>query len=163
VNFHVLSVPIDGAEPRDLTTARDGLPLSGYLTLPAGFVLGQDFAEPLPLVVNPHGGPWARNWWGFNAETQLLANRGYAVLQVNFRGSTGYGRALWEASHGQWGRAMQNDLDDGVDWLVSQGIVDPARVGIYGASYGGYATLAGVAFEAMDAFLAEHLGGVLRK
>jgi dipeptidyl aminopeptidase/acylaminoacyl peptidase len=126
--------------------ARDGLQLSGYLTLPAGFKLGQDSAEPLPLVVNPHGGPWARDIWGFNAETQLLANRGYAVLQVNFRGSTGYGRALWEASFGQWGRAMQNDIDDGVDWLVSQGIVDPARVGIYGTSYGGYAALAGVAF-----------------
>ena len=127
--------------------ARDGLPLSGYLTLPAGFELGQDFAEPLPLVVNPHGGPWARDMWGFNVETQLLANRGYAVLQVNFRGSTGYGRTFWEASFGQWGRAMQNDIDDGVDWLVSQGVVDPARVGIYGVSYGGYATLAGVAFS----------------
>jgi len=126
--------------------ARDGLQLNGYLTLPAGFVPGQEFAKPLPLVVNPHGGPWARDVWGFNVETQLLANRGYAVLQLNFRGSTGYGRAFWEASFGQWGRAMQNDIDDGVDWLVSQGVVDPARVGIYGASYGGYATLAGVAF-----------------
>ena len=126
--------------------ARDGLQLNGYLTLPAGFEPGQEFAKPLPLVVNPHGGPWARDVWGFNVETQLLANRGYAVLQLNFRGSTGYGRAFWEASFGQWGRAMQNDIDDGVDWLVSQGIVDPARVGIYGASYGGYATLAGVAF-----------------
>ncbi|MEQ5841903.1 S9 family peptidase [Paraburkholderia acidicola] len=126
--------------------ARDGLQINGYLTLPAGFELGQTFAEPLPLIVNPHGGPWARDTWGFNAEAQLLANRGYAVLQVNFRGSTGYGRAFWEASFGQWGRAMQNDIDDGVDWLVSQGIVDPARVGIYGVSYGGYATLAGIAF-----------------
>jgi len=127
-------------------TARDGLQLSGYLTLPAGFALGQDVAEPLPLVVNPHGGPWARDEWGFNVEAQLLANRGYAVLQINFRGSTGYGRAFWEASFGQWGRAMQNDIDDGVDWLVSQGIVDPARIAIYGGSYGGYATLAGITF-----------------
>jgi dipeptidyl aminopeptidase/acylaminoacyl peptidase len=126
--------------------ARDGLQLSGYLTLPVGFELGQDCADPLPLVVNPHGGPWARDTWGFNVETQLLANRGYAVLQVNFRGSTGYGRAFWEAGFGQWGRAMQHDIDDGIDWLVSQGIVDPARIGIYGVSYGGYATLAGVAF-----------------
>jgi dipeptidyl aminopeptidase/acylaminoacyl peptidase len=126
--------------------ARDGLQLNGYLTLPAGFEPGQTFDKPLPLVVNPHGGPWARDHWGFNVEAQLLANRGYAVLQVNFRGSTGYGRAFWEASFGQWGRTMQNDIDDSVDWLVSRGIVDPARVGIYGASYGGYATLAGVAF-----------------
>jgi dipeptidyl aminopeptidase/acylaminoacyl peptidase len=126
--------------------ARDGLQLNGYLTLPAGFEPGQEFAKPLPLAVNPHGGPWARDVWGFNVETQLLANRGYAVLQLNFRGSTGYGRAFWEASFGHWGRAMQNDIDDGIDWLVSQGVVDPARVGIYGASYGGYATLAGVAF-----------------
>jgi dipeptidyl aminopeptidase/acylaminoacyl peptidase len=127
-------------------TARDGLQLNGYLTLPAGFEPGQKFDKPLPLVVNPHGGPWARDTWGFNVEAQLLANRGYAVLQLNFRGSTGYGRAFWEASFGQWGRAMQNDIDDSVDWLVAKGIVDPARVGIYGASYGGYATLAGVAF-----------------
>lgn len=127
-------------------TARDGLQLNGYLTLPAGFEPGQKLDKPLPLIVNPHGGPWARNNWGFNVEAQLLANRGYAVLQVNFRGSTGYGRAFWEASFGQWGRTMQNDIDDSVDALVAQGIVDPARVGIYGASYGGYATLAGVAF-----------------
>jgi dipeptidyl aminopeptidase/acylaminoacyl peptidase len=127
--------------------ARDGLELNGYLTLPVGFELGQKLGEPLPLIVNPHGGPWARDVWGFNVETQLLANRGYAVLQVNFRGSTGYGRAFWEAGFGQWGRAMQDDISDGIDWLVSQGIVDPARVGIYGVSYGGYATLAGVAFS----------------
>ncbi len=127
-------------------TSRDGLQINGYLSLPAGFALGQTVTEPLPLVVNPHGGPWARDMWGFNVEAQLLANRGYAVLQINFRGSTGYGRAFWEASFGQWGRTMQDDIDDGIDWLVSQGIVDPARIGIYGASYGGYATLAGVAF-----------------
>ncbi|WP_454722356.1 MULTISPECIES: S9 family peptidase [Cupriavidus] len=124
-------------------TSRDGLQLHGYLTLPlaAG-------AEPrnLPLVVNPHGGPWTRDTWGFNPEVQLLANRGYAVLQINFRGSTGYGRKFWEASFKQWGRTMQNDIDDGVDWLTAQGIADPRRVAIYGGSYGGYAVLAGVAF-----------------
>lgn len=126
--------------------ARDGLPIHGYLTLPAGVDMKSHLAKPLPLIVNPHGGPWARDHWGFNAEAQLLANRGYAVLQINFRGSTGYGRAFWEASFGQWGKSMQNDIDDGVDWLVAQGLVDPKRVGIYGASYGGYAVLAGVTF-----------------
>jgi dipeptidyl aminopeptidase/acylaminoacyl peptidase len=122
-------------------TARDGLEIAGYLTLPMG-------REPrnLACIVNPHGGPWARDAWGFNAEVQFLANRGYCVLQLNFRGSTGYGRKFWEASFGQWGLAMQDDVSDGVKWLVDQGIADPRRVGIYGASYGGYATLAGVAF-----------------
>lgn len=121
--------------------ARDGLTLHGYLTLPAG-------REPknLPVVLNPHGGPWHRDQWGFNPEIQFLANRGYAVLQVNFRGSTGYGRKFWEASFKQWGKTMQDDLTDGVKWLVSQGVADPKRVAIYGGSYGGYATLAGLAF-----------------
>ncbi|WP_459614434.1 S9 family peptidase [Bordetella sp. 2513F-2] len=122
-------------------TSRDGLALHGYLTLPVG-------REPrnLPCIVNPHGGPWARDGWGYNPEVQFLANRGFAVLQINFRGSTGYGRAFWEASFGQWGLAMQDDITDGVQWLIAQGIADPARIGIYGGSYGGYATLAGVAF-----------------
>jgi dipeptidyl aminopeptidase/acylaminoacyl peptidase len=97
-------------------------------------------------VVNPHGGPWARDTWGFNPEVQFLANRGYAVLQMNFRGSTGYGRAFWEASFREWGRNMQDDVTDGVNWLVSKGIADKERVAIYGGSYGGYATLAGLAF-----------------
>lgn len=129
--------------------SRDGLRIRGYLTLPVGFSLDGDGAAKaanLPLIVNPHGGPWARDQWGFNPEVQMLANRGYAVLQMNFRGSVGYGRAFWEASFGQWGRAMQNDIDDGVDWLIGQGVADPKRIAIYGASYGGYATLAGVAF-----------------
>lgn len=122
-------------------TARDGLPINGYLTLPLG-------KEPknLACVINPHGGPWARDAWAFNPEVQFLANRGFCVLQMNFRGSTGYGRKFWEASFGQWGLKMQDDVTDGVKWLVAQGIADPARVGIYGGSYGGYATLAGVAF-----------------
>lgn len=131
-------------------TSRDGLQINGYLTLPPGAASasghGNVAPHKLPLVVNPHGGPWARDHWGFNPEVQLLANRGYAVLQVNFRGSTGYGRAFWEASFGQWGKTMQHDIDDGVDWLVSQGIADAKRVAIYGASYGGYAVLAGVTF-----------------
>ncbi len=122
-------------------TARDGLTINGYLTLPVG-------VEPknLPVVVNPHGGPWARDIWGFNPEVQFLANRGYAVLQMNFRGSTGYGRKFWEASFGQWGRSMQDDITDGVEMLKKQGIADPKRIAIYGGSYGGYATLAGVTF-----------------
>ena len=141
-----------GIDPTDMAAmqpiqfvSRDGLTIHGYLSLPV-VREGAAAARGLPLVVNPHGGPWARDHWGFNPEVQLLANRGYAVLQINFRGSTGYGRAFWEASFKQWGKTMQRDIDDGVDWLVGQGIVDPKRVAIYGASYGGYATLAGVAF-----------------
>ena len=121
--------------------SRDGLTINGYLTLPVGKP-----AKNLACVVNPHGGPWARDSWGFNPEVQFLANRGYCVLQMNFRGSTGYGRAFWEASFKQWGKTMQNDITDGVQWLIAQGIADPKRVGIYGASYGGYATLAGVTY-----------------
>lgn len=121
--------------------SRDGLMIHGYLTLPNG-----KEAKNLPVVVNPHGGPWARDNWGFNPEVQFLANRGYAVLQMNFRGSTGYGRKFWEASFKQWGKTMQDDITDGVDWLIKEGIADPKRIAIYGASYGGYATLAGVCF-----------------
>jgi len=119
--------------------ARDGLTIHGYLTLPKGLV-----ANNLPVVVNPHGGPWHRDSWSFNPEVQFLASRGYAVFQMNFRGSVGYGRQFWEASFRQWGRAMQDDVTDGVQWLVTQGIADPKRIAIYGASYGGYATLAGI-------------------
>lgn len=122
-------------------TTRDGLLIHGYLTLPRGAE-----AKDLPVVVNPHGGPWARDYWGFNPEVQFLANRGYAVLQMNFRGSTGYGRAFWEKSFEQWGKTMQADITDGVNWLIEQGIADADRIGIYGGSYGGYATLAGLAF-----------------
>jgi len=122
-------------------TSRDGLLINGYLTLPVG-------VDPknLPVVINPHGGPWARDGWGFNPEVQFLANRGYAVLQLNFRGSTGYGKQFMEASFKQWGRNMQNDITDGVNWLIKDGVADPKRVAIYGASYGGYATLAGITF-----------------
>ena len=121
--------------------ARDGLEIPAYLTLPVGRV-----PKNLACIVNPHGGPWVRDSWGFNPEVQFLANRGFCVLQMNYRGSTGYGRKFWEASFGQWGLKMQDDITDGVQWLVQQGIADPKRVGIYGASYGGYATLAGVTF-----------------
>ena len=121
--------------------SRDGLTIHGYLTLPKGVP-----ARNLPVVVNPHGGPWYRDQWGFNPEVQFLANRGYAVLQVNFRGSTGYGRKFWEASFKQWGKTMQDDITDGVQWLIKQGVADPKRIGIYGGSYGGYATLAGLVY-----------------
>jgi dipeptidyl aminopeptidase/acylaminoacyl peptidase len=121
--------------------SRDGLTLHGYLTLPKGVK-----AKNLPIIVKPHGGPWARDVWGFNPEVQFFANRGIGVLQVNFRGSTGYGKSFWEAGFKQWGRKMQNDITDGVHWLIRQGIADPKRIGIYGASYGGYAVLAGLAF-----------------
>jgi dipeptidyl aminopeptidase/acylaminoacyl peptidase len=120
-------------------TSRDGLTIHGYLTLPVGRP-----AKNLPVVVNPHGGPWFRDQFGYNPEVQFLANRGYAVLQMNFRGSIGYGRKFWEASFGQWGLAMQDDVADGAMWLVKEGIADPKRICIYGGSYGGYATLMGL-------------------
>lgn len=123
-------------------TARDGLVIPGYLTLPKG--LTPETARNLPVVINPHGGPWARDNWGFNPEVQFLANRGFAVLQMNFRGSTGYGREFLEKSFRQWGLNMQNDITDGVYWLINQGIADKDRIAIYGASYGGYATLQGI-------------------
>ena len=121
--------------------SRDGLTIHGYLTLPKG-VEGKNLA----VVINPHGGPWARDDWGFNNEAQLFANRGYAVLQMNFRGSTGYGKEFWLKSQKQWGKTMQDDITDGVNWLIKEGIADPKRVAIYGGSYGGYATLAGVTY-----------------
>ncbi len=124
--------------------SRDGLTIHGYLTLPAGYTM--ETAKNLPVVVNPHGGPWARDTWGFNPEVQFLANRGYAVLQMNFRGSVGYGRDFWEASFREWGKKMQDDITDGVNWIVDKGIGDKDRIAIYGASYGGYATLAGLTF-----------------
>lgn len=119
--------------------ARDGLDIPAYLTLPAG-------REPkgLPLIILPHGGPYGvRDVMEFNPEVQFLANRGYVVLQPNFRGSESYGKQFFEKGAGEWGRAMQDDLDDGMDWLVKDGIVDPKRVCIVGSSYGGYAALWG--------------------
>ena len=123
---------------------RDGWDIEAYLSLPPGY--GPDDAKGLPVVVNPHGGPWARDVWGYSSEVQFLCNRGYAVFQMNFRGSTGYGRKFLEASYKQWGLAMQDDITDGVEWLKAKGIADPERIAIYGGSYGGYAALCGVTF-----------------
>lgn len=123
---------------------RDGWDIEAYLSLPPGYV--PDDAKGLPVVVNPHGGPWARDVWGYSSEVQFLCNRGYAVFQMNFRGSTGYGRKFLEASYKQWGLAMQDDITDGVEWLKAKGIADPERIAIYGGSYGGYAALCGVTF-----------------
>lgn len=119
----------------------DGLEIQAYLTLPKGVP-----AKNLPLVVNPHGGPWARNVWGYNTYAQFLANRGYAVLQPNFRASTGFGKRFLNAGNNEWGEKMQDDITWGIKHLVDQGIVDAKRVGIMGGSYGGYAALAGVTF-----------------
>ena len=122
--------------------ARDGMELVGYLTLPVGVE-----AKNLPFVLNVHGGPWGRDTWGYDPEAQWFANRGYATLQLNFRGSTGFGKAYLNSGNGQWGvGAMQDDLTDAVKWAIAKGIADPKRVCIYGGSYGGYATLAGLVF-----------------
>ena len=121
--------------------SRDGMKMHGYLTVPNG-----SQGKNLPLVVNPHGGPWARDGWGYNGEIQFLANRGYAVLQVNFRGSVGFGMDHLKSSWKQWGQSMQNDVSDGVKWAIEQGIADADRVCIYGGSYGGYAAMAGLTY-----------------
>ncbi len=121
--------------------ARDGLTIQGYLTRPVGIA-----AENLPAVLLVHGGPWARDTWGYDPEAQWLANRGYAVLQVNFRGSTGYGKAFLNAGNREWAAKMHDDLLDAVEWLVTQGIADRSKVAIMGGSYGGYATLVGLTF-----------------
>ncbi|NIY63702.1 S9 family peptidase [Streptomyces malaysiensis] len=140
--------PMPRLEPETLApmtpvtiTARDGLALPSYLTLPVG-------AEPagLPLVLLVHGGPWSRDSWGYNPVVQLLANRGYAVLQVNFRGSTGYGKAFLRAGIGELAGKMHEDLIDAVEWAVWEGYADRDRVAIFGGSYGGYAALVGVTF-----------------
>jgi dipeptidyl aminopeptidase/acylaminoacyl peptidase len=122
-------------------TSRDGLTIHGYATFPPG--AGR---QGLPTVLNVHGGPWARDAWGYNSEAQWLANRGYLCVQVNFRGSTGYGKAFVNAGDREWGGRMQDDLVDAVGFATGQGWSDPARVAIYGGSYGGYAALAGATF-----------------
>jgi dipeptidyl aminopeptidase/acylaminoacyl peptidase len=134
------SAPLAEIKPIEFTS-RDGLKMRGYLTLPVGVP-----AKNLPMVLSVHGGPWARDKWGFNPYVQLLANRGYAVLQVNYRGSTGFGKKFLHAGDRNWGLAMQDDLTDGVAWAIRQNIADPKRVAIEGGSYGGYAALAGAAF-----------------
>jgi dipeptidyl aminopeptidase/acylaminoacyl peptidase len=140
----------DGLKPEDLGPVRplafsaaDGLPLTGYLTLPNGRA-----AKGLPLIVFPHGGPAARDTPGFDWWAQAMASRGYAVLQVNYRGSDGFGRKFLEAGYGEWGRKMQSDLSDGVRYLAAEGTIDPKRVCIVGGSYGGYAALAGATLDA---------------
>ena len=129
-----------GMEPFSFT-ARDGLTVHGYLSFPPGAERSM-----LPTVLNVHGGPWARDNWGFNPEAQWLANRGYLCIQVNYRGSTGYGKGFVNAGDREWGARMQDDLTDAVGYAISQGWTDPARVAIYGGSYGGYAALAGATF-----------------
>ena len=121
--------------------SRDGLTIHGYITYPLG-----KRRENLPTVLNVHGGPWYRDAWGYNGEAQWLANRGYACMQINFRGSTGYGKDFLNASNKEWGGKMHDDLVDAVKWAVDQGIADPDKVGIYGGSYGGYAALVGATF-----------------
>lgn len=121
--------------------ARDGLLIHGYLTLPKGVKV-----QNLPVVINPHAGPQWRNSWIFDLRTQFLANRGYAILQINYRGSMGYGKSFMKAGYKQWGLKMQDDITDGVQWLIKQGIADKKRIAIMGQSAGGYAALAGVTF-----------------
>lgn len=122
-------------------TSRDGLTLHGYLTLPP-----ESSEAPVPMVLNVHGGPWARDVWGYDPEAQWFANRGYACLQVNFRGSTGYGKKFLNAGNREWGAKMHDDLVDAVEWAVGEGIADAEKVAIYGGSYGGYAALVGATF-----------------
>lgn len=133
------SLPLVSMKPISYT-ARDGLTIHGYLSLP------QEQSTPLPTVLYVHGGPWARDTWGYSPAVQWLANRGYAVLQVNFRGSTGYGKDFVNAGNRQWGASMHNDLIDAVNWAIDQGISQPDKIAIMGGSYGGYATLAGLTF-----------------
>ncbi|MFJ4895734.1 S9 family peptidase [Streptomyces sp. NPDC088788] len=143
--------------------ARDGLPLPAHLTLPVGIESRQ-----LPLVLLVHGGPWDRDSWGFNPLVQLLANRGYVVLQVNFRSSTGYGKSFMQAGIGELAGKMHDDLIDGVNWAIEMGYADPSRVAIMGASYGGYAALVGVTFTpdvfaaAVDIFGISDLASFMR-
>lgn len=138
--FAAVNPALDGKPLSAVTTvayaARDGLKIQGYLTLPAG----RD-AKDLPLIVMPHGGPFARDSWDYDPWVQYLAGKGYAVLQPNYRGSTGFGRDMVARGDGQWGRGMQDDVDDGVAWLADRGTIDPKRVCIMGASYGGYAAM----------------------
>ena len=128
--------------------SRDGLDLVCYLSLPREVDPDQDGKpdSPCPLVLNVHGGPWARDSWGYDPECQLLANRGYAMLQVNYRGSSGFGKSFLNAGNREWAGKMHDDLLDAVDWAVREKVADPKRIAIMGGSYGGYATLVGLTF-----------------
>lgn len=139
--------PLQVMHPVEIAS-RDRLTLPSYLTLPPGVDADGDGIpeQPVPMVLLVHGGPWARDAYGFNSAHQLLANRGYAVLSVNFRGSTGFGKAFLNAANKQWGLAMHDDLIDAVEWAVARGIAQADRIAIMGGSYGGYATLAGLTF-----------------
>ncbi|UBS34690.1 S9 family peptidase [Altererythrobacter sp. N1] len=139
--------PLQPMRPLEIAS-RDGLTLVSYLTLPPGSDSNADGVPdaPVPMVLLVHGGPWARDGYGYNSYHQWLANRGYAVLSVNFRGSTGFGKSFIEAGNLQWGRKMQDDLVDAVAWAVDKGVTSKDKVAIMGGSYGGYATLAGMAF-----------------
>ncbi len=139
--------PLQPMHPVEIPS-RDGLTLPSYLTLPPGSDADGDGrpGNPLPMVLLVHGGPWARDSFGFNTIHQLLANRGYAVLSVNFRGSTGFGKAFLNAANKQWGLAMHDDLIDATNWAIESGIAQADKVAIMGGSYGGYATLAGLTF-----------------
>jgi dipeptidyl aminopeptidase/acylaminoacyl peptidase len=147
--FYVTRPELEGAPLRPMhpveIPSRDGLTLVSYLTLPPGSE-GERPGDPVPMVLLVHGGPWARDGYGFNRMHQLLANRGYAVLSVNFRGSTGFGKAFVNAGNLEWGARMHDDLIDAVDWAVAQGVAQKDKVAIMGGSYGGYATLAGLTF-----------------
>lgn len=132
--------PEEMAETKPVTYGtRDGLEIQGYLTLPPGLP-----GKQLPFIILPHGGPWVREVWGFDREAQFLANRGYAVLQPNYRSSTGYGEAFVKAGYKQYGLKIQDDITDGVQWAIEQAIADPKRVAIFGCSFGGYATMVGL-------------------
>src|SRR5262249_50754797 len=139
-NSRLEKVKLAQMEPVEFK-AKDGLTIHGYLAKPVG-------VEPknLPTVLLVHGGPWGRDAWGYHPEVQFYTNRGYAVLQVNFRGSTGYGKAFLNAGNREWAGKMHQDLIDGVDWLIASGVADPKKVAIAGGSYGGYATLVGLTF-----------------
>ncbi|MEK6247630.1 MAG: prolyl oligopeptidase family serine peptidase, partial [Planctomycetales bacterium] len=132
----------------EIITARDGLKLVRYLTLPVGTDTDADDRpeKPLPMVLLVHGGPWSRDTWGYDGQHQLLANRGYAVLSVNFRGSTGFGKNFQNVAKRQWSGTMHDDLVDAVGWAVDEGIAEKSKVAIMGGSYGGYATLVGLTF-----------------
>lgn len=143
----LVGAPLVAMHPREIKS-RDGMTLVSYLSLPPGSDTDGDGVpeKPVPLVLNVHGGPRARDEFGYNPEHQWLANRGYAVLSVNYRASTGFGKAFVNAGNAQWGAKMHDDLLDAADWAAKQGITTPEKTAIYGGSYGGYATLAGLAF-----------------